>query len=74
MYQLSNNINKDKIFIVKKSEIEGRLEPNFYKPSIATLEKKIRSLSSKRLRSYAQSFAGGATPSKRESEKCYFTI
>lgn len=71
MYQLSNNINKDKIFIVKKSEIEGRLEPNFYRPSIATLEKKIRSLSSKRLRSYAQSFAGGATPSKREFEKYY---
>ena len=70
-YQVPQHINKDKIFIVKKSEIEGRLEPNFYKPSIATLEKKIRSLSSKRLRSYAQSFAGGATPSKREYEKYY---
>lgn len=71
MYQVPQHIDKDKIFIVKRSEIEGRLEPNFYKPSIATLEKKIRSLSSKRLRSYAQSFAGGATPSKRESEKYY---
>lgn len=71
IYQVPQHINKDKIFIVKKSEIEGRLEPNFYRPSIATLEKKIRSLSSKRLRSYAQSFAGGATPSKRESEKYY---
>lgn len=70
-YQVPRHIDKDKIFIVKKSEIEGRLEPNFYRPSIATLEKKIRSLSSKRLRSYAQSFAGGATPSKRESEKYY---
>lgn len=71
MYQLPQHISKDKIFIVKKSEIEGRLEPDFYKPSIATLEQKICSLSSKRLRSYAQSFAGGATPSKRESEKYY---
>lgn len=71
IYQVPQHIDKDKIFIVKKSEIEGRLEPNFYRPSIATLEKKIRSLSSKRLRSYAQSFAGGATPSKRESEKYY---
>lgn len=70
-YQVPQHIDKDKIFIVKKSEIEGRLEPNFYKPSIATLEKKIRSLSSKRLGSYALSFAGGATPSKRESEKYY---
>ena len=70
-YQVPQHIDKDKIFIVKKSEIEGRLEPDFYKPSIASLEKKIRSLSTKRLRSYAQSFAGGATPSKRESEKYY---
>ena len=71
MYQVPQHIDRDKIFIVKRSELEGRLEPNFYKPSIATLEKKIRSLSTKRLRSYAQSFAGGATPSKRESEKYY---
>lgn len=71
MYQLPQHISQDKIFIVKKSEIEGRLEPDFYKPSIASLEKKIRLLSTKRLRSYAQSFAGGATPSKRESEKYY---
>ena len=70
-YQVPQHISQDKIFIVKKSEIEGRLEPDFYKPSIASLEKKIRLLSTKRLRSYAQSFAGGATPSKRESEKYY---
>lgn len=70
-YQVPQHINKDKIFIVKKSEIEGRLEPDFYKPSIASLEKKIRLLSTKRLRSYTQSFAGGATPSKREYEKYY---
>ena len=70
-YQVPQNISQNKIFIVKKSEIEGRLEPDFYKPSIASLEKKICSLSTKRLRSYAQSFAGGATPSKRESEKYY---
>ena len=71
MYQVPQHISKDKIFIVKKSEIEGRLEPDFYKPSIATLEKKLHSLSTKKLRSYAQSFAGGATPSKREFEKYY---
>ena len=71
IYQVPQHISQHKIFIVKKSEIEGRLEPDFYKPSIASLEKKIRSLSTKRLRSYAQSFAGGATPSKRESEKYY---
>lgn len=29
-YQVPQHINKDKIFIVKKSEIEGRLDPNPY--------------------------------------------
>ena len=70
-YKVPQHIDKDKIFIVKRSEIEGRLEPDFYKPSIAMLEKKVRSMSTKKLRSYAQSFAGGATPSKKEPEKYY---
>ena len=70
-YQLPQHISKDKIFIVKKSEIEGRLEPEFYRPSLSILERKIRSMSTRKLKSYAQSFAGGATPSKRESEKYY---
>ena len=70
-YQVPQHIEKNKIFIVKRSEIEGRLEPEFYKPSIACLEAKIRSLSSKRLRDYALSFAGGVTPKKSEGDKYY---
>lgn len=70
-YQVPQHIDKNKIFIVKRSEIEGRLEPEFYKPSIACLEAKIRSLSSKRLRDYALSFAGGVTPKKSEGDKYY---
>lgn len=70
-YQVPQHIDKNKIFIVKRSEIGGRLEPEFYKPSIACLEAKIRSLSSKRLRDYALSFAGGVTPKKSEGDKYY---
>lgn len=70
-YQVPQHIDKNKIFIVKRSEIEGRLEPEFYKPSIACLEAKIRSLSSKKLRDYALSFAGGVTPKKSEGDKYY---
>ena len=71
MYQVPQHINEDKIFIVNRSEIEGRLEPDFYRPSIALLEKKVRSLSSNRLRNFALSIAGGATPKKTEAEKYY---
>lgn len=70
-YQVPQHIDKNKIFIVNRSEIEGRLEPAFYKPSIACLEAKIRSLSKKKIRHYALSFAGGATPKKSKGDKYY---
>ncbi|MBO8455158.1 MAG: restriction endonuclease subunit S [Bacteroidetes bacterium] len=68
---IPQHIDKDKIFIVNRSEIEGRLEPNYYRPSISLLEKKVRSLATKKLRDYASSIAGGATPKKTEVEKYY---
>lgn len=70
-YQVTQHISKDKIFIVNRSEIEGRLEPEFYRPSLSSLENRIRSLATHRLRDYALSFAGGATPKKTESDKFY---
>ncbi len=70
-YQVPHNIDSNKIFLVNRSEIEGRLEPEFYKPSIASLEKRIRSLSSHRLKDYALSIAGGATPKKTEADRFY---
>ena len=70
-YQVPQHIDKNKIFIVKRSEIEGRLEPEFYSPSIFALEKKIRSLSSHKLSFYAKSLVGGATPLKSCSEEYY---
>lgn len=71
MYQVPQHIDKNKIFIVQRSEIEGRLEPEFYKPSIADLEKTIRGKSSHKLRDYALSVSGGATPKKTEGDKYY---
>lgn len=70
-YQVSQHIDNNKVFIVNRSEIEGRLEPEFYRPSLSSLEKRIRSLATHRLRDYALSLAGGATPKKSESDKYY---
>lgn len=70
-YQIPQHIDKEKIFIISRSEIEGRLEPEFYRPSIASLEKRIRSLATHRLRDYAIYIAGGATPKKTEADKYY---
>lgn len=70
-YQVPQHIDKNKIFFVNRSEVEGRLEPEFYQPSIACIEAKVRSLSSKKLRNFALSFAGGATPKKSEGDNYY---
>lgn len=70
-YQVPQHISKDKIFIVNRSEIEGRLEPEFYRPSLSSLENKIRSLATHKLRDYAISLAGGATPKKTEADLFY---
>lgn len=70
-YQVPQNIDNNKIFLVNRSEIEGRLESAFYKPSIACLENKIRSLSTKKIKNYAISLAGGATPKKSGEENYY---
>lgn len=71
MYIVPQHIDNNKIFIVQRSEIEGRLEPEFYRPPIANLEKKIRGKSSHKLRDYALSVSGGATPKKTEGDKYY---
>ena len=71
MYQVPHYIDNNKVFIVQRSEIEGRLEPEFYRPSIADLEKIIRGKSSHKLRDYALSVSGGATPKKTEGDKYY---
>ena len=70
-YQVPQYIEKERIFIINHSEIEGRLEPEFYRPSIASLEKRIRSLATRKLRDYAMYMAGGATPKKTEADKYY---
>lgn len=70
-YQVPQHIDNNKIFIIQRSEIEGRLEAEFYKPSIANLEKTIRKKSSHKLCDYAHSISGGATPKKTESDKYY---
>lgn len=70
-YQVPQHIDSNKVFIVNRSEIEGRLEPDFYRPSLSSLENKIRSLATHKLRDYAISFAGGATPKKTEADSFY---
>lgn len=71
MYNLSKNIDSNRVFIVQRSEIEDRWDPMYYRPEIANLEKKVRAISTKKLRDYIVRISSGATPSVKEEEKYY---
>lgn len=72
MNNLTNNIvDNDKMFYIYSSELEGRLDPFYYQPSIRELENKVRKQSTKKLRNYISKISSGATPSVKEEEKYY---
>lgn len=72
-FELSNHIDSNKVFILNSSELERRLDVDYYKPSIRKLEKIIRKQSANKLGNYAIKMASGATPSVTEEEKYYTT-
>jgi hypothetical protein len=41
-YNLSGNIDPNKVFLINRSELEGRFEVQYYLPEINLLEKTIR--------------------------------
>lgn len=67
----SNTEQNTRHFIIQRSELEGRWEPEYYAPEIKQLEDKIRSKTPKKLKDYIQKMASGATPSVQEVEKYY---
>lgn len=70
-YKISPSLNKSKVFILNRSELEKRFDPFFYVPEVVELEKKVLAKQPKKLRHYVQTIASGATPKTTESEKYY---
>jgi type I restriction enzyme, S subunit len=70
-FKLSDKVNPNKIFILKTSEIEKRLDPFYYIPEIKELEEKVRKKDVKPLRHFVVSVSSGATPKTAEKEKYY---
>lgn len=70
-YIISASLNKSRVFILQRSELEKRFEPFYYVPELVELEKKVLAKQPKKLRHYVQSIASGATPKTTESEKYY---
>lgn len=63
-YQVPQHINKDKIFIVNRSEIEGRIDPHYNKPEYIELYSLLKSLKCKLSTLKEESYAifSGITP------------
>lgn len=59
------------IFTVKRSEIEGRLDPFFYRPDFMKLENAVKKAGALPLRKFVRGIASGATPKTDEYEKYY---
>ncbi len=70
-YTISPTLNKDRVFILQKSELEKRFDPFFYVPELLELEKKVLAKKPEKLRDYVKGMASGATPKTTESEKYY---
>jgi restriction endonuclease S subunit len=70
-FVISPAFNKNKVFILQRSELEKRFDPFYYVPDLVALEKKVFAKKPKRLRDYVVSIASGATPKTTERELYY---
>lgn len=70
-YTISTLLNKNRVFILQKSELEKRFDPFYYVPEMVALEKKVLAKQPKKLRNYIKGISSGATPKTTESEKYY---
>lgn len=63
-FQLSSDVDKNKVFLIHRSELEGRFDPFCYIPELVHLDKRIKSRTNYRLKHFSKSHSSGATPSK----------
>ncbi len=70
-FVLNKNIDSEKCFMLNRSEIEKRLDPFYYIPSIMKLEEKVKSKGALPLRIFIENISSGATPKTSEKEKYY---
>lgn len=70
-YKLDKNIDNEKCFILKRSELEKRIDPFYYIPSVRKLENNVLNQGAKSLRHFIKKVSSGATPKTIEKEKYY---
>jgi len=58
-------------FAVYVDEIEGRIDPYYYKPDFVELEKKVLKKTNKQLGDFIETLSSGATPSRKMDDTLY---
>ena len=66
-FKLSECVDPDKIFLVNLSDVDKRLDTDYYRPKLLTIEKRVSAKATKKLQDFANTMASGATPSVSES-------
>ncbi|MBL8098624.1 MAG: restriction endonuclease subunit S [Anaerolineales bacterium] len=61
-FTLSPTLNKNRVFILQKSEIEMRIDPYFYIPKFKDLEAKLKTKRTKKISEIASKIFSGSTP------------
>lgn len=69
-FRLSPDVDRNKVFLVNRSELEGRHDPFYYIPKLVELDRRIKARTKYRLKDFLKFRASGATPSK-SNEKYY---
>lgn len=72
-FAMSRDIDSPKVFIERKTNVTGRWDPFYYRPELVALEKQVGEVTTQRLRDFALSLAGGATPSTKDAAEHYDT-
>lgn len=61
-FQLLPDLDKNKVFLVNSSELEGRLDPHFYEPQFIENEKSLQKIGCSKLSQQSFSIFSGITP------------
>ncbi len=70
-FRLAPELDNNKVFMVKLSELEGRFDPHFYKPELIEVDRVVRHKANTKLQKFINSIHGGATPKKSKKEQYY---
>lgn len=70
-FRLSSGTDKNKVFIVRRSELEGRLDPFFYRTDLREIDTIVRGKAERFLSDFALTMDGGATPLKAGGDEYY---